>query len=37
MVDYYDDTITNIKPNADVYLDDRGKKFTTWADYQRGF
>ena len=24
------DSITNIKPNADIYLDDKGLKFTSW-------
>lgn len=26
------DRITNIKPNADIYLDDHGLKFTNWTD-----
>lgn len=27
------DEITNVKPKADVYLDDRGMKFTSWDDF----
>ncbi len=26
------DSITNIKPNADVYLDDKAIRFTDWTD-----
>jgi hypothetical protein len=27
------DEITNLKPKADIYLDDKAVKFTTWADF----
>lgn len=26
--------ITNIKPEADVYLDDKAVRFTTWNDFE---
>lgn len=26
-------TVTRTKPQADVYLDDKAIRFTTWADY----
>jgi predicted phosphatase len=34
-MDYYKlpyDSITNIKPQADVYLDDKAVRFTNWKD-----
>lgn len=34
-MDYYGlpfDTITNIKPNADVYLDDKAIRFINWTE-----
>jgi hypothetical protein len=29
----YDD-ITNLKPEADCYLDDKAIRFTTWSDFE---
>ena len=34
-MNYYDlpfDRITNIKPNADAYIDDKAVRFTSWED-----
>lgn len=34
-LDYYNipyDSITNTKPNADFYIDDKGLRFTNWPD-----
>jgi hypothetical protein len=27
------DEVTNVKPNADIYLDDKAVRFTSWADF----
>lgn len=27
------DDVTNVKPNADVFLDDRAVRFTSWAEF----
>lgn len=27
------DLVTNVKPNADIYLDDKAVRFTSWSEF----